>query len=133
MGLFPCRPPRSGNLKFFWFLVILLATGCATSSVYRTDELRSHIRNNLFSTEHLAFGADPRSVNAVRSIATEKDIPLLVTLLSDSSTVVVRIAQYVLVSYEEKSLPHLELAVNEQQSSGVAQETIAMIRNRKTQ
>lgn len=82
---------------------------------------------------HLAFGADPRSVNAVRSVTTETDIPLLVTLLSDSSTAVVRVAQYVLVSYEETSLPHLERAVNGSQSSGIAQETIAMIQNRKTQ
>ncbi|MEX1137796.1 MAG: hypothetical protein WEF53_00455 [Bacteroidota bacterium] len=64
---------------------------------------------------------------------TETDIPLLVSLLSDSSTAIVRIAQYVLVSYEEQSLPHLEQAANRSQSSGIAQETIAMIRNRKTQ
>lgn len=133
MRLFPYRPPRSGNQRFCVLLLILLALGCASSSVYRTDELRAHIRSNFFSTEHLAFGADPRSVNAVRSLTSENDIPILVSLLSDSSTAVVRIAQYVLVSYEEKSLPHLEDAANGSQSSDIARETIAMIRNRKTQ
>ncbi len=133
MHVFPRRPPRLGNQRLRLWLLILLVTGCATSSVYRTQELRSHIRNNLFSTEHLAFGADPRAVNALRSITTETDIPFLVSLLSDSSTAVARIAQYTLVSYDEKSLPHLERAANESPSSGVIQETIAMIRNRRSQ
>ena len=88
---------------------------------------------NLFSTEHLAFGADPRSVNAIRAMTTENDIPFLITLLADTSTEVVRVSQYVLISYEEKAIPLLQ-AVNGSSPSGpIARETMEMIRNRKTQ
>jgi hypothetical protein len=134
MAPFARRPPRPAKKIFhivFLFSAVL-ADGCASSSVQRTNEIRTQIQNNLFSTEHLAFGADPRSVNAVRAMTTEADIPSLAALLGDPNPSVVRVAQYVLVSYEEKAIPHLEMIGNGSAST-VVSETIEMIRNRKTQ
>jgi hypothetical protein len=114
-------------------LYILLLLGCSSSSVYRTEELRTHIQRNLFSTEHLAFGADPRSVQAIRSLTTEEDIPALLPLLSDTNPAIVRVTQYVLVSYEDKALPHLEeLLTSPIDSTSIAFLTTEMIRNRRT-
>lgn len=135
MTYFARRPPRPA--KKFWFFVFvftaILTNGCASTSARRADEIRSSIQNNLFSTEHLAFGADPRSVNAIRTMTTEADIPSLVSLLTDPNLAVVRVAQYVLVSYDEKAMPYLEAAANGSSSPGIVEETMEMIRNRKTQ
>jgi hypothetical protein len=134
MAPFARRPPRPAK-KIFLLLFLfsaLLADGCASSAAQRTREIRTQIQNNLFSTEHLAFGADPRSVNAIRAVTTDADIPSLVTLLTDPNPAVVRVAQYVLIGFEEKAIPHLEIAANGS-SNTIAHETIEMIRNRKTQ
>ena len=131
-----CLISPNGKKKILFTLFLssaLLADGCASSSAQRTNEIRTQIRNNLFSTEHLAFGADPRSVNAIRAMTTEADLPSLVALLTDPNLAVVRVAQYVLISYEEKAIPHLENAIIGSSSSNIAHETIEMIRNRKTQ
>ncbi len=134
MAPFARRPPRPArNILFVLFLfLILLADGCASSSAPDTSAIRTRIQNNLFSTEHLAFGADPRSVNAIRAVTTETDIPSLVAILTDTNLAVVRVAQYVLISYEEKAIPCLESAANGSSSNHIFHETIEMIRNRKT-
>lgn len=118
-------------LQFFFVLLILHA--CTPSQTQRTESLRSFILENLYSTEHLAFGADPRSVNVVRARTTEKDIPALIALLSDPALAIVRIAQQVLVTYNDTALPHLTSALDQHpEAARVIQETVEMIEKRKT-
>lgn len=126
------RPPRM-KLHLAVLFGSLLLGACSTTSMQRADSLRSFIEQNLYSTEHLAFGADPRSVHAVRSRTTESDIPALVHLLSDHRTAIVRVAQHVLVSYNDAALPHLtEMLAGSQENAPVIEETIAMIQKRKS-
>lgn len=128
MHPFQCRPPRrTGRV-----ILALLLLGCTSSSVYRANQLKARIQENLFSTEHLAFGADPRSVSAVRSLTTEEDLPTLISLLSDTSHVVVRVSQYVIISYGEKAVPHLENHAENKAGNGIINETLEMIRKRNT-
>ncbi|HEX9615708.1 MAG TPA: hypothetical protein VGA55_09370 [Bacteroidota bacterium] len=124
----PCRPPR--------FSVMILAASitllsCVPSTVRRADEIRSSIMENLFSTERLAFGADPRSVNAVRKATNAEDIPSLILLLGDSSQTVARVAKYVLVGYDETAVPYLNRAIAENAPvTPAARETLELIRKR---
>jgi|GEM_PF-6740741 len=128
------RPPRIGKLfRLQAFSFILILQACVPSQAQRTESLRAFIRENLYSTEHLAFGADPRAVNAARSRTTEKDIPVLITLLSDPTVAIVRVAQQVLVTYNDTALPHLTAALDQHPAAApVLQETIEMIQKRKT-
>lgn len=117
----------------FLFGVLLFLSACSSSSTQQADSLRSFIEQNLFSTEHLAFGADPRAVHAVRSRTTESDIPALALLLSDEQEAIVRVAQSVLVSYNSAALPHLtKMLAGSPQNAPVIEETIAMIEKRKS-
>ncbi|GJQ19674.1 MAG: hypothetical protein HBSIN02_00290 [Bacteroidia bacterium] len=126
------RPPRMKPHLVFLFGSLLLSA-CSTSPSQRADSLRSFIEQNLYSTEHLAFGADPRAVHAVRSRTTESDIPTLILLLSDHRTAIVRVAQHVLVSYNDAALHHLtEMLARSQGNAPVIEETITMIQKRKS-
>ncbi|MEP0823272.1 MAG: hypothetical protein HRF44_10535, partial [Ignavibacterium sp.] len=74
-----------------------------------------------------------RAVNAARSRTTEKDIPVLITLLSDPTVAIVRVAQQVLVTYNDTALPYLTAALDQHPAAApVLQETIEMIQKRKT-
>ncbi|MBI4418638.1 MAG: hypothetical protein HY563_07665 [Ignavibacteriales bacterium] len=128
------RPPRRKKSPAFQFVSLLVAlSACAPTIAQREASLRSIIEENLFSTEHLAFGADPRSVSAVRSQTKENDIPLLIRLLSDPNPSIVRVSQYVIVSYNSVAIPYLTGALSGSTGTNpLIRETIGMIEKRKT-
>ena len=126
----PCRPPRFSVMVFVASIALL---SCVPSAVRRADVIRSSIMENLFSTEYLAFGADPRSVNTIRNATSEGDIPSLILLLGDSSRTVARVAKYVLVSYDETAVPYLnQVIADNAPESPEARATLELIRKRTT-
>jgi len=91
-------------------ILIAACQQCPPQRSERYCELRQLIKKNLHLSAHLVMAVDSETIEAVSKEVTEKDIPVLVELLSDEDAAIQFGAGGVLERFEEKALPALQEA-----------------------
>jgi hypothetical protein len=115
---------RRSHLEWIAAVAAVLATACSDAARYPDDahadgaapdggpraryrELERLIHENLHLGPHFVMAVDARTIAAVSAATTDRDIPVLIEMLSDESERTAAAAASVLVTKGKKAVPAL--------------------------